>query len=254
MKLLAELAEQVSELGTLRRAWFTTFNLDMQFFEKHLLPVLVGAEPPRSQVDYEALQKAVVDSGLDLRIFCDQRMMGRQNKRTSVQTYGLSPLKMGFSKQSLFHPKVIYLEGEDRRAILGAGSANLTTSGWGRNQEVFAFQKVASDEQRKQIRNFFRNIFTAACDDEVPESDLTYWDEEKDWAFIHSFDHRFLSMLMSDSPEELVVWSPYFSGDLADLVTRIQEEAGGGAAGSHRARSGSRKRKSLCAYAVELSA
>ena len=43
MKLLAELQKQVGMLDVLRRAWFTSFNTDIEFVPDHGI-VLSGAE------------------------------------------------------------------------------------------------------------------------------------------------------------------------------------------------------------------
>lgn len=69
MKLLNAFRDQVKALGPLKRAWFTTFNLGIPFFETHLLPALLAADPPVNRMDYENMQLQLADSGIDVRVF-----------------------------------------------------------------------------------------------------------------------------------------------------------------------------------------
>ncbi|MEY8212890.1 MAG: hypothetical protein RPR97_00265, partial [Colwellia sp.] len=120
MKLLTDFKEQVATLGRLKRVWITSFNLSVEFVETHLLPVVVGMDAPKHRMDYETLQKELIDQNIDLRVFCDKRMMNElDTKRTTIDVFGVSPRSIdGFSEDSLFHPKVIYLEDYDGKAIL----------------------------------------------------------------------------------------------------------------------------------------
>ena len=34
--------QELTKIGTIKRAWFTTFNLDISFVEKYLLSILTG--------------------------------------------------------------------------------------------------------------------------------------------------------------------------------------------------------------------
>lgn len=222
MKLLTEFEKQVSLLGPLKRVWITSFNLSIEFVETHLLPVIVGKDAPKHRMDYEILQKELIDQGIDLRVFCDKRMMNQlDTKRTSINVIGVSPRSIKyFSEDSLFHPKVIYLEGKNGKAILGAGSANLTVSGWGRNQEVYAFKKVSTKEQSTQIRTFFKELVR----DKPLRLGSEFWGKDNKWQFIHSFQKEaFLTQLLSDKDKELAVWSPYFPRDIALFIDKIKD-------------------------------
>ena len=57
IKLYKHFTEQLGNMGKVKRAWFTTFNLDISFFEKYILSSLQGVsyETIRSPLDYEAL-------------------------------------------------------------------------------------------------------------------------------------------------------------------------------------------------------
>ncbi len=231
MKLLDALRDQVKTLGRIKHAWFTTFGLGIPFFETHVLPALLSADAPLNRMDYEGLQSQLVESGIDLRVFCDMRMLeADQPKRTAMHVHGMLPTWWeGFDKDSLFHPKVIFLQDTDGRMVLGAGSANLTISGWGRNQEVFVFRSVSHNEQYQQVNRFFAPLARAAgfnIDDAMGKR--RFGGDGPGWRFAHSFEKTsFLQQLLADpQADSLAVWSPYFSRDLAGLLARITELAG----------------------------
>ena len=231
MKLLDGLREQVKTLGPLKRAWFTTFNLGIPFFETHLLPVLLDAEKPLNRIDYESMQLQLSERDVDVRVFCDMRMMEADElKRTAIPIHGILPGWLSqFDEESLFHPKVIFLEDTSGRMVLGAGSANLSVSGWGRNQEVFIFREVSNNDQYQQIKRFFAPLASAARLDmqEVLGTRRRFSGEDQDWRFVHSFENRsFLHDLLGDPEvDRLTVWSPYFSRDLASLLSKISRLA-----------------------------
>lgn len=253
-KLAEALSKQVQSIGPLRHAWFTSFNLNVDFFERHVLSTLLQMDNPRSRVDFELMQqklngsvkdnrKGDVTLDIDVKVFADQRMYQASDiKRTAIEIYGVNPalLNGGRKKQldttSLFHPKVIFLQDINGNAILGAGSANLTLSGWSSNQEVFTFQKVKCKHQAEAIKDFFKPLFDAHKLD--PKAILTprrFRADMKpsDWSFVHTFvknsrdgkhqtllSHMFNSL--TDDSHDLVVWSPYFPADLAGFIHRLR--------------------------------
>jgi hypothetical protein len=248
MKLLEEFQEQLAKIGPPRRVWLTTFNLGIEFVETYLLPAILGMEAPRSPMDFELMQQklaalqaagdgagqdTVAVAPLDLRVFADRRMLSDsvERKRTSVAVTAVSPSRYGFEDESLFHPKVIYLEGADGRAIIGCGSANLTVGGWARNQEVFAFRAIGSDAQAAQVQAFFTPLLTAAALP-VPMLAPKRWGADDNWSFCHSFQPAGLvEQLAEHHPADtgiprLAVWSPYFSGNLAQLLEAVRHAAG----------------------------
>jgi hypothetical protein len=232
MKLLNAFRDQVKSLGPLKRAWFTTFNLGTPFFETHVLPALLAADPPLNRMDYENMQLQLSESGIDVRVFCDMRMMeADQLKRTAVPVHGILPGWLNnFGQESLFHPKVIFLEDTRGHMVLGCGSANLSISGWGHNQEVFVFRSVSRNEQYQQIKRFFTPLAMASG----IEIDDTFGirrrfdGDDSDWQFVHSFEKtNFLQQLLADiQANRLTVWSPYFSRDLAGLLAKFSDLAG----------------------------
>jgi len=232
MKLLNAFREQVKALGPLKRAWFTSFNLGIPFFETHLLPAILAADPPLNRMDYENMQLQLSESNIDVRVFCDVRMMeADQLKRTAVPVHGILPgFLEGFEQESLFHPKVIFLEDIHGNMVLGAGSANLSISGWGRNQEVFIFRRVSHIEQYQQIKRFFTPLAKTASIDTAEAFGIRrrFDGNDTDWRFVHSFEKSsFLQQLLEDTQsDQLTVWSPYFSRDLAALLSKISAFAG----------------------------
>lgn len=253
-KLAEALSKQVQSLGPLQHAWFTSFNLNVDFFERHVLSTLLQMDNPRSRVDFELMQqklngsiknntKGDVTLDIDVKVFADQRMYQASDiKRTAIEIYGVNPalLDGGRKKQldtnSLFHPKVIFLQDVNGNAVLGAGSANLTLSGWSSNQEVFTFQKVECKHQAEAIKNFFKPLFEAHKLD--PQAILTprrFRAEIKpsDWSFVHTFvknsrDGKHQTLLshmfgnLTEDTNDLVVWSPYFPADLAGFIQRLK--------------------------------
>lgn len=233
MKLLNAFAEQVKTCGKLKRVWLTSFCIDIEFIETYLLPTVLGADDiPRTRMDYEALQLVLNEQGIDFRVFCDRRFIGAdQNKRTAIPVHGISPgnipqeTRRGISEDSLFHAKVIYLEGDGGR-VLGAGSANLTLSGWGRNQEVFHFVSVQTLALYQSLKVFFQAVFANVGVECPLEKRRTFASESTDVRFCHSFQSEvFVSQLFAGRTlQRLAVWSPYFSTDLAGFVRHLKQD------------------------------
>ncbi|HDY4994696.1 TPA: hypothetical protein RQ548_005380, partial [Klebsiella pneumoniae] len=234
MKLLDVFKKQIADMGMLKRVWLTTFNLDISFVETWVLPAVLGMDPPVSRMDYEGLQRALNESGIDFRIYCDPRMIAKEKpKRTSIAVYPVSVRKLAQSEESyldkergLFHPKVFYLEDHYRKIIVGAGSANLTLSGWGRNQETVDFRCVASNAQYQQVKRFFTTIDNSLNDEEFFPTRRKFLGDDPDWSFIHSLAGCTLLDALKNGGEihTLSVWSPYLAEDLAGFIDNIGHE------------------------------
>lgn len=236
MKLLETLKKQISQMGKLKRVWLTTFNLDIAFVETWVLPAVLRMDPPVSRMDYEALQRAMDESGIDFRIYCDPRMMAKDKpKRTSVAVYPVSVRELARSEaplaryldenRSLFHPKVFYLEDEDKKIVVGAGSANLTLSGWGRNQEAVDFRCIANNQQYQQVKQFFIYTDSALDHDDFFPVRRKFAGKDDAWSFIHSLggDTLFDALANGQSLRVLSVWSPYLAEDLAGFIDEFDE-------------------------------
>ncbi|AVP97756.1 hypothetical protein C7S18_11350 [Ahniella affigens] len=227
MKLLDAFARQLGSLDKLRYVWMTSFTLDIEFVETYLLPKALNQDQPRRRADYENLQLVLNKDLVDFRVFCDYRFMGAdQNKRTAIPVHGVSPAAWAqlFSPDSLFHPKVIYLEDVKGNRVLGTGSANLTLSGWARNQEAFLFERIETETQYEAVRGFFSAL--------AGNAGLAFpWPERAGlsrepgrWSFVHSFqDRSFVSQFFTQNHAgDLLVWSPYLSHDLMGLVQELR--------------------------------
>ncbi|MFD2366717.1 phospholipase D family protein [Pseudoduganella sp. GCM10020061] len=231
MKLLTELQKQVSRMGTLRHAWFTSFNADIEFIETYVLPVTIGANVPRNGLEYEQLQQALIDADIDFRVFCDPRFLETSRvKRTCIPVHGVRPARTAnvFSDTSLFHAKVIYLEDNEGKRVIGTGSANLTVSGWGRNLEAFTFLDINTFKNYREIRKFFTQLCLAA-DIECTLKERPRFEEKTDnWHFVHSYqDQSFAEQLLADADgSDLVVWSPYLPRDLVGFIGNLKAAAG----------------------------
>ena len=215
----------------IRKVWMTTFNIDISFVEKYILPVLVDMECPRNLMDYESMQQKLFDQKIDFRLFCDQRILsGDSDKLTTIPIHTINTKSFQNSKklgkQCLFHPKVILIENDRNELYIGAGSANLTISGWSKNQEVYSFHKVETIEQFKSIRLFFNTLINAVKNPQIPQFlSLRRFNANSvqkslaEWDFVHTFlDKDFLSFILSEDTSELNVWSPYFSHNVPGLI------------------------------------
>lgn len=215
----------------IRKVWMTTFNIDISFVEKYILPVLVDMECPRDLMDYESMQQKLFDQKIDFRLFCDQRILsGDSDKLTTIPIHTINTKSFQNSKklgkQCLFHPKVILIENDRNELYIGAGSANLTISGWSKNQEVYSFHQVETIEQFKSIRLFFNTLINAVKNPQIPQFlSLRRFNANSvqkslaEWDFVHTFlDKDFLSFILSEDTSELNVWSPYFSHNVPGLI------------------------------------
>ncbi|OWY38177.1 hypothetical protein CEK28_12930 [Xenophilus sp. AP218F] len=229
--MMQEFKKQIKTLGNVKKVWMTTFNLNIDFVERHLLPAILDMDPPRNRLDYESFQLKMAKDDIQVRIFCDKRiLMPDQYKRTAVAIHPVSPRAFRnvteVDDQTLFHPKVIYLENDQNEAVLGAGSANLTVGGWGRNQEAFVFRRVSSKTQRNQIKEFFETLREGLdLGAEMEWNDkLKLQEGDPDWEFVHSFTQRsFLERLFENGhAKQLSVWSPYLSTNLPALINRLR--------------------------------
>lgn len=231
MKLINEFKARLATLGELKCVWLTSFNINISFIETYLLPAVLGIdEPPKNRSEFEHLQFELTRQGIDFRVYCDQRLITQeQHKRTSINILPVSVRQIAphlDAKNSLFHPKVIYLEDVSGNMILGAGSANLTLSGWGRNQEAMDFRCVSNYKQYQQIKSFFTAV------DPLTEPNFRvrrkFSHDDHCWEFIHSFSKKTLlkALAEDESIKTLSVWSPYLAADLAGFTDTVSHALG----------------------------
>lgn len=103
-----------------RRALFTTFTFSLSWFEALILPTL-------RQSNCEQ-----IDVLVDARQAC--KSTDEAASLYAGSAYRVIPVYMG--KTTVFHPKLVYLEGWEDLDHFVVASANLTMSGHGRNLEV----------------------------------------------------------------------------------------------------------------------
>lgn len=92
--------------------------------------------------------------------------------------------------RGLFHLKVLYLKDYNNKIVVGAGSANLTLSGWGRNQEAVGFRVVAKNTQYQQVKQFFTAIDDGLNNKTFFPIRRKFSDDYHDWSFIVSAETR----------------------------------------------------------------
>jgi hypothetical protein len=241
MKLLKNYHDNVSKLresGEITKAWFTTFNINLDFFERYLLAPLVGMDLPRNQLDFELLQQALLN--INIHCFCDQQVFDlSQAKRTSIPVHLVRTSLLNMTS-GIFHPKIIYLENSRGDAILGAGSSNLSIAGWAQNHEVFSFEIVQTELQKQSISKFFQGLGDACQIDpsidmhstaKLTSANTNQGNLPKKWEFFHNVNlngESFLENLLKGTEEtsdtELWVMSPYFSTDLGQLIQKILDK------------------------------
>lgn len=124
----------IIEEGRYRSALFTTFSLNIGFFEGYVLP---------------RLHRAYCD---DVTILVDERFyaesLGETSSRHVGVAYRLLPVKMS---DGVFHAKLTYLWSGSGKDVLTVGSGNLTFAGWGRQLECLHVMR--SDEQPQAFRD-----------------------------------------------------------------------------------------------------
>lgn len=233
MKLLNELKAQLATLGEIKRVWLTSFNINISFIETHLLPAVLGLEePPKNRSEFERLQFDLTRKKIDFRIYCDKRLITQeQHKRTSIAVLPVSVRQIAphlDARNSLFHPKVLYIEDIHGDIILGAGSANLTLSGWGRNQEAVDFRRVSTNKQYQQIKSFFTLVDPNIVVDDAFPVRRKFSHDDPDWDFIHSLSGPSLlkALANGDTIKKLSVWSPYLAADLAGFIGSLSHAFG----------------------------
>ncbi|MGA4196587.1 hypothetical protein ACI2VG_05820 [Ralstonia nicotianae] len=112
-----------------RRALFTTFTFSISWFEAIIVPVLRRWNC--EQID----------------VLVDARYARRSTDEASGlyigSAYRVIPVYM--AKTTVFHPKLVYIEGHDDADRLVVSSANLTLSGHGKNLEVLDAISAANE-------------------------------------------------------------------------------------------------------------
>ena len=196
-------------------ALLTTFNFEIEFFEKAVLNRLLKNEIRKVSVyiDSKELAKAV-------------------SKTASVNLgvrYVVNPVEM----QASFHPKIILLLGE-KKARLIVGSGNLKTSGYYINNEVFGC--IDSDSERTELRGIISDAirYFEECDKYTPGLDKDLLSEVRRFPYyrraaendrVHFLGNGTSSILeqvkrlIAGEVEEIKIAVPYYDNGLTGLKT-----------------------------------
>jgi hypothetical protein len=139
------LREGAAGFSTIDAAVFTTFTFVPEFFEYNVLPALFEIDDRREvrrrvQVNHRLLQSETC-------VLYDASTGPKGGGPYRYQRVGV------YRPGGFFHPKLVILAGthqDDKRPwiYVTAASANLTLSGWGKNQEVIGEASIGSNRQR----------------------------------------------------------------------------------------------------------
>ena len=192
-------------------AFLTTYNFDIRLFEQAILNCLFANNVRKISlyVDAEELTKSL------------------QNISTCQigKKYMVNPIRIG----STFHPKVILLLG-NKKARLIISSANLTTSGYTTNNEVFNFIDYSEKEPKYldlivSAIGFFNNIdkITDQLDHELIREATSYpyyhrVRPNEESFYLHNLKESILSQArqkISDEIQRISIAVPYYDEELA---------------------------------------
>ncbi|MFM9003983.1 MAG: hypothetical protein ACKOSR_00510, partial [Flavobacteriales bacterium] len=227
---------RIEEMGRIRTAWFTTFNLDIGFFEKYILSAMLGldARGMSRPEDYEVISNALHDQNpnehLDVRVFYDARALVSTGKPklTTVDLHAIDPQLIDHRfAGGVFHPKVAFFENHRGQFWLLTGSFNKTLSGWARNRECFFLQPIEYNENAVAVHDFFSRL--AALSNLESTTALQRLRKQKSvinpsWKFHSSVNDSFWldALRRKGQNEQLRIWSPYFSENLCDVIKQLQ--------------------------------
>ena len=131
--------DEINSFGECDLAFFTTFNFDISFFDRTILPILAKRKPK-------------------ICIFVDSKQFQESIKENNISAsigkyYFVQPFRM----EKAFHPKIILLLGKNKAKVI-ISSANLTYSSHFYNNELF--QSYSYDESNKEFLGLFIETFT----------------------------------------------------------------------------------------------
>ncbi len=154
IKLKDKIKEKIDEYDTISNLIFTTYSLDIPFFETKLLPYLFDIEIHkgiRNQEFFivEALTNKLHEKNTKINVFCDN-YLGDYEK---IGNYQIKQVKAN----GVFHPKLIIIIGKKKKKdilTLLVSSANLTTSSYGINKEVLGILTI---DKKNIIEEIIKN-------------------------------------------------------------------------------------------------
>ncbi|GAB7549244.1 hypothetical protein [Cupriavidus sp. 8B] len=224
MKHWSTLSRALQEtIGTARvtHALFTTFGFEPEFFEAHLVPLLLGCTDNMSL--HPALRRLQLNEQMCATPAAEQPGIEVYFDASASEAgvpwlpYALHPVR----QQGAFHGKVVLLrlvyEGDGdgtapRTAwVLGSGSANLTYAGWWENIEVWHFtQPFAADAVPSDIFGDLDRLlrYLAALRTDAAHPVVDAWLADAPRGVGPATGSPFMALLPSDGPDANANASP----------------------------------------------
>ena len=204
------IVEEISNRKGYSIALLTTFNFEISYFERAVLNALYDKNIKNIElfVDADELEKAVSES-------IDNNL----NKK-----YIANPIRIN----SAFHPKVVLLLGEEKAKLIVA-SANIKTSGYTLNNEVYNVFEYNKDYQDNlnlinDAISFFERLNSMSYyqDEKIFNriNDLIYRHrriDNNDVKLIQNLDKSVLEQLkeiITDKVESIDIAVPYYDNEL----------------------------------------
>jgi hypothetical protein len=204
------IVEEISNSKGYSIALLTTFNFEISYFERAVLNALYDKNIKNIElfVDADELEKAVSES-------IDNNL----NKK-----YIANPIRIN----SAFHPKVVLLLGEEKAKLIVA-SANIKTSGYTLNNEVYNVFEYNKDYQDNlnlinDAISFFERLNSMSYyqDEKIFNriNDLIYRHrriDNNDVKLIQNLDKSVLEQLkeiITDKVESIDIAVPYYDNEL----------------------------------------
>ena len=157
-KIISDKLGKVIEDGNVKAAVFTTYNFEPEFFELDVIPILLKQDNAYSvdeQVKSHIIRDALMKSSMQLEVFYDAKIFRSEGSQSPQMGYLYHGVNLG---NRAFHSKSIYIlmhsdeYGQDY-LIVGAGSNNLSKSGWWDNIEAQHWEVVWDGEIRGKFKN-----------------------------------------------------------------------------------------------------
>lgn len=151
------LLELISE-RTVKAALFTTYTFEPDFFELEVIPLLLDQNIGYSQderVKRFMVRENLREAELPIDVYYDSLMFRRSGDCSPEMEYLCHGVNLG---NRAFHAKVNMILLKDRNTnehslLLGAGSNNLTRSGWWDNIECQHWEEIKSGTARRKFIN-----------------------------------------------------------------------------------------------------
>lgn len=199
--------------GDYEIALLTTFNLDIDFFERGILSILLK----------RGIRK--------VSLFVDARQLAESVNSVSRCHLGSDYMIHPISVNGAFHPKVILLLGE-RKARVIVSSANLTVNGYFSNGEVFSAIDYDADHPEglsavhsaialfEELNSRYSHEYDLPLFEEIRA--LWYYGKagvEKDRALITNLNEPLLSQIKAriNSVSTIDIAVPYYDNELSAL-------------------------------------